>query len=156
MWWHTNFHSQPDSEAAQFYHFDLDRLKWLKIFIYLTDVGPQDGPHSFIQGSHAPGGIPQKLLDRGYVRLSDAEVLSNYGSGKEIRFSAPRGTIIVEDTRGLHKGNPVFGKSRLILQMQLSNSLFGAVYPKSRLPAKMAPELATMIRQFRDVYQAYI
>lgn len=156
MWWHTNFHSQPDSEAAQFYHFDLDRLKWLKVFIYLTDVGPQDGPHSFIEGSHAPGGIPQNLLDKGYARLSDAEVLSNYGSCKEIRFAAPRGTIIVEDTRGLHKGNAVSGNSRLILQLQLSNSLFGAVYPKSRLPVETAPELASMIHQLRDVYQAYI
>jgi hypothetical protein len=156
MWWHTNYHSQPDSEAAQFYHFDLDRLRWLKVFIYLTDVGPQDGPHSYIEGSHASGGIPQNLLNKGYVRLSDAEVFSNYAPDREICFVAPRGTIILEDTRGLHKGNPVSGNSRLILQLQLSNSLFGAVYPRSQLPVKIAPELADMIRQYRDVYQAYI
>lgn len=156
MWWHTNFHSRPDSEAAQFYHFDLDRLKWLKVFVYITDVGSDDGPHSFIEGSHAPGGIPQNLLNKGYARLSDAEVLSNYGSDKEIRFAAPRGTIIVENTRGLHKGNAVSGNSRLILQLQLSNSLFGAVYPKNRLPAKQTPELVKMIRQSEDVYQAYL
>jgi hypothetical protein len=156
MWWHTNFQAQPDSEAAQFYHFDLDRLKWLKVFIYLTDVGPLDGPHSFIEGSHAPGGIPQKFLDKGYVRLSDEEVLSNYAAGKEIRFSAPRGTIIVEDTRGLHKGNAVSGNSRLILQLQLSNSLFGAVYPKSRFPSTRTPELEAMIQRVGDVYSAYL
>jgi hypothetical protein len=156
MWWHTNFQAQPDSEAAQFYHFDLDRLKWLKVFIYLTDVGPLDGPHSFIEGSHAPGGIPQKFLDKGYVRLSDEEVLSNYAAGKEIRFSAPRGTIIVEDTRGLHKGNAVSGNSRLILQLQLSNSLFGAVYPKSRFPSTRTPELQAMIQRVGDVYSAYL
>jgi hypothetical protein len=156
MWWHTNFQAQPDSEAAQFYHFDLDRLKWLKVFIYLTDVGPLDGPHSFIEGSHAPGGIPQKFLDKGYVRLSDEEVLSNYAPGKEVRFSAPRGTIIVEDTRGLHKGNPVAGNPRLILQLQLSNSLFGAIYPKSRLPSTRTPELEAMIQRVGDVYSAYL
>lgn len=156
MWWHTNFHSQPDSEAAQFYHFDLDRLKWLKVFIYLTDVGPHDGPHSFIEGSHGLKGIPHSFLSKGYVRLSDGEVLSHYGVDKEVRFAAPRGTIIVEDTRGLHKGNAVSGNSRLILQLQLSNSLFGAVYPKSCLPAKRAPELVNMIRQSEDVYRAYI
>lgn len=156
MWWHTNFHSQPDSEAAQFYHFDLDRLKWLKVFIYLTDVGPHDGPHSFIEGSHGLRGIPQSFLSKGYVRLSDEEVLSHYGAHKEVLFAAPKGTIIVEDTRGLHKGNAVSGNSRLILQLQLSNSLFGAVYPKSRLPAKKDPELVSMIRQSKDVYRAYI
>jgi hypothetical protein len=156
MWWHTNFHAQPDSEAAQFYHFDLDRFKWLKVFIYLTDVGPRDGPHSFIEGSHAPGGLPQNILDKGYARLSDEEVLSSYGSDKEVRFEAPRGTIIVEDTRGLHKGNAVSGNSRLILQLQLSNSLFGAVYPKSCLPAEKTPELAKMIHEMKDVYRAYM
>jgi hypothetical protein len=156
MWWHTNFHAQPDSQAAQFYHFDLDRFKWLKVFIYLTDVGTRDGPHSFIEGSHGPGGLPQNILDKGYVRTSDEEVLSNYGSDKEIRFEAPRGTIIVEDTRGLHKGNAVSGSSRLILQLQLSNSLFGAIYPKSRLPSTRTPELEVMIQRASDVYSAYL
>lgn len=156
MWWHTTFSAQPDSEAAQFYHFDLDRFKWLKVFIYLTDVGPRDGPHSFIEGSHAPGGLPQDILDKGYTRLSDEEVLSGYGSDKEVRFEAPRGTVIVEDTRGLHKGNAVSGSSRLILQLQLSNSLFGAVYPKCCLPAERTPELANMINKMKDVYRAYL
>src|SRR6267142_56298 len=43
MWWHTAFGEEPDAEAAQFYHFDMDRIKWLKFFIYLTDVGPENG-----------------------------------------------------------------------------------------------------------------
>ena len=156
MWWHTNFHSKPDSEAAQYYHFDLDRLKWLKVFIYLTDVRQQDGPHSFIEGSHTSGGIPQSFLSRGYVRLADSEVLSHYGENKEICFAAPKGTIIIEDTRGLHKGNPVHGNSRLILQLQLSNSLFGSLYPKSQLPSKVSPKLEGMIRRAKDVYRAYL
>lgn len=156
MWWHTNFHGRPDSEAAQYYHFDLDRLKWLKVFIYLTDVGPNDGPHSFIEGSHGRGGIPQHILNKGYVRLTDEEVLAEYGAAKEITFSAPKGTIIVEDTRGLHKGNAVSGNARLILQLQFSNSLFGGVYAKSRFPAERTPELEVRIRQVRDVYQAYL
>ncbi|OYU44794.1 MAG: hypothetical protein CFE44_11015 [Burkholderiales bacterium PBB4] len=156
MWWHTNFHSQPDSEAAQFYHFDLDRLKWIKVFIYLTDVGPHDGPHSFIEGSHGPEGIPRSLLSKGYVRLTDEEVLSHYGAQREIRFAAPKGTIIVEDTRGLHKGNAVSGNSRLILQLQLSNSLFGGAYPKARFPKEVSPELNLMTREAGDVYRAYL
>lgn len=155
MWWHTNFHTQPDSEAAQFFHFDLDRLKWLKVFVYLTDVGPNDGPHSFIAGSHTSNGIPQELLKKGYTRLSDEEVIRHYGPEQEIRFAAPRGTIIVEDTRGLHKGNAVLDNHRLILQLQLSNSLFGAVYPKYKLPDSVTPELAEIIKQSADIHQAY-
>jgi hypothetical protein len=156
MWWHTNFHDQPDSEAAQFYHFDLDRIKWFKVFVYLTDVGPDNGPHSFIEGSHRTGGIPQSMLRRGYVRLSDDEVLGHYGAEREVVFSAPRGTVIVEDTRGLHKGNPVRGASRLVLQLQFSNSLFGATYAKSRLSAARDPGLQRLLRDAPDVYANYL
>lgn len=155
MWWHTHFHGKADSEAAQFYHFDLDRLKWLKVFVYLTDVGPQDGPHSFVEGSHVPGGIPEHFLKTGYARLSDEEVLAHYGQQAEVTFAAPRGTIIVEDTRGLHKGNPVSGNSRLILQLQFSNSLFGTDYPKSQIPAQRTAALEARMRELPDVYQAY-
>jgi hypothetical protein len=155
MWWHTNFHGKPDSEAAQFYHFDLDRFKWLKVFVYLTDVGPLDGPHSFIQGSHLPGGIPEHFLKKGYARLTDDEVFAHYGSESEIRFAAPKGTIIVEDTRGLHKGNPVTGNARLILQLQFSNSLFGASYPKNTIPQKRVEPLSKRMKQIPDVYQGY-
>ena len=156
MWWHTNFHGKPDSEAAQFYHFDLDRFKWLKVFVYLTDVGPKDGPHSFIKGSHRTGGIPQHFLKRGYVRLSDDEVIAHYGADAEVRFAAPRGTIIVEDTRGLHKGNPVTGNSRLILQLQFSNALFGAVYSANRIPAQRSAAFSDRLRQLPDVYKGYL
>ena len=156
MWWHTSFHDRPDSEAAQMYHFDLDRLKWLKIFIYLTDVSLNDGPHSFIEGTHAPNGIPQTFLKRGYVRLSDEEVLAEFGKAREKVFAAPRGTIIVEDTRGLHKGGVASGNPRLMLQLQFSASLFGTVYPKADLPQERIPALDAMIKLMPDVYQAYL
>jgi hypothetical protein len=155
MWWHTPYHAKADSEAAQLFHFDLDRFKWLKVFVYLTDVGPDDGPHSFIEGSHNAGAIPDSLMRRGYVRLNDEEVSANFPN-KEVKFSAPRGTIIVEDTRGLHKGNAVHGNARLILQLQLSNSLFGAVYPKSNLPNNRISELDDLINQLPNVYKAYL
>ncbi|CAM5783099.1 phytanoyl-CoA dioxygenase family protein [Rhizobacter fulvus] len=155
MWWHTSFHTQPDSEAAQFYHFDMDRIKWLKIFVYLTDVGPEDGPHSFIEGSHRSGGIPASMLRRGYVRLSDEEVIGHYGSARQIEFAAPRGTIIVEDTRGLHKGKAVTGRSRLVLQLQFSNSLFGAQYAKATMREVHNPSLAQVMAQAPDVYAGY-
>jgi hypothetical protein len=155
MWWHTGFHSQPDSEAAQFYHFDLDRIKWLKVFIYLTDVGPSDGPHSFIAGSHKTGGIPAAMLRKGYVRLDDAEVLEHYGAERQVEFAAPRGTLIVEDTRGLHKGKAVSGSSRLILQLQFSNSLFGARYPKATMREVKHPALSRMVARAPDVYAQY-
>ena len=46
-----NFPSKtPDTNAAQLWHYDMDRPKWLKVFVYLTDCGKDNGPHCFVRG----------------------------------------------------------------------------------------------------------
>jgi hypothetical protein len=155
MWWHTNYHKQPDSHAAQFFHFDMDRIKWLKIFVYLTDVLPENGPHSFVKGSHRSGGIPPRLLLRGYERLTDEEVRQCYSDEACLALTAPRGSIIVEDTRGLHKGANVRGAPRLVLQLQLSNALFGAKYPRARITRVQDPSLKKMLSLAPAIYSQY-
>lgn len=155
MWWQTNFSSQPDAQAAQFFHFDMDRIKWLKVFVYLTDVGPDNGPHTFVKASHRTGGIPPSLLLRGYQRLTDEDVHGAYGQGDCLEFTAPRGSIIIEDTRGLHKGANVRTGPRLILQLQFSNSLFGASYPRARITRVQDPSLQSMLVRAPAIYSQY-
>lgn len=155
MWWNTAFSDQPDSEAAQYFHFDLDRIKWVKFFIYLTDVTSDSGPHYFIAKSHRTGGIPTALLAKGYARLTDEEVSAHFDRRDFIEFAAPRGTILAEDTRGLHKGQNVRTGHRLVLQIQFSNSLFGPPYPRVAFTAMHDPNLATMVRRHPRMYAAY-
>jgi len=156
MWWHTAYSDMPDKEAAQFYHFDMDRPKWLKFFIYLTDVKTDSGPHTFIAGSHKTGGIPHWLLKKGYSRLSDDEVEKFYGRERVVEYEAPRGTIIAEDTRGLHKGKNVKRGDRLILQIQYSNCLFGGRYERPNLGASVSEHLKSRMKQFPDLFSAYV
>lgn len=156
LWWHTRFSDKPDRGAAQYYHFDMDRPKWLKFFIYLTDVETTNGPHSFIAGSHQSGAIPSSLLKKGYARLTDEEIKTHFDEKNIIEFNAPRGTIIAEDTRGLHKGKHVQEGDRLILQIQYSNSLFGGYYPKSGLAKDLTENLKLRIKQFPGLYSAYL
>jgi hypothetical protein len=153
MWWNATS-PQPDKLAAQFWHFDMDRIKWIKFFVYLTDVGPENGPHSFVTGSHRRGGIPIRLLQKGYARLTDEEVSSVYSKDRLVEFTAPRGTVIAEDTRGLHKGKHLTKDDRLILQLQYSNSLFGANYPRQAV-CRAVPELAAMISRYPRLYSQY-
>jgi hypothetical protein len=155
MWWHTAFSREPDSDAAQFYHFDMDRIRWLKFFFYLTDVGPHSGPHCFISGSHRTRSMPRQLLDKGYARITDEEASRFFESGRMREFHAPAGTLIVEDTRGLHKGKVVERGDRLMLQLQFSNSLFGARYPRVRFNS-MIPALAGAADLAPGIYDNYL
>lgn len=156
MWWHTAYSKQPDKDAAQFYHFDMDRIKWLKFFVYLTDVRPENGPHCFISGSHRSGGIPKHLLSKGYARLSDEEVVACYPPDRFVEFTGPRGTVIAEDTRGLHKGKHVTAGDRLMLQFQFSNSLYGGTYEKTRFSRIASPGLAPMMGRYKRLYSNYV
>ena len=131
MWWTTNGSRKADSAAAQLYHFDMDRIRWLKVFIYLTDVTDDHGPHSFVVGSHRTGAIPDALLKKGYARLTDTEINEAFGAGRTRSFTGPKGTIILEDTRGLHKGTPALVGDRLMFEMEFSSSMFGATPPLS-------------------------
>jgi hypothetical protein len=154
MWWNAAS-EEPDKQAAQYWHFDMDRIKWLKFFIYLTDVGPDNGPHSFVAGSHRTGGIAPALLEKGYARLTDDEVNAHYRTDQFIAFAARRGTIIAEDTRGLHKGKHVIKGDRLMLQFQFTNSLFGGDCPKSRFHKLQNQQLAQMKSEYPRLYSNY-
>jgi ectoine hydroxylase-related dioxygenase (phytanoyl-CoA dioxygenase family) len=154
MWWNTAYSMEADEDAAQLFHFDMDRVRWIKVFIYLTDVTTENGPHCFIEGSHRTGGIPSRLLSKGYTRIDDEEVSRYYTADKFVEFKAQAGTIILEDTRGLHKGLAVRKGDRLMLQLQFSNSLFGARYPRSTFRS-MTAELRSMAEAYPAIYGNY-
>jgi hypothetical protein len=158
LWWSTAYGRNADSNAAQLYHFDMDRIRWLKFFVYLTDVGPDNGPHCFVAGSHKTRGIPSAFLDRGYARIADDEVQAAYPQNRLIEFTGPRGTIIAEDTRGLHKGRPVLRGHRLVLEFEFSNSLFGATSPHrvSRIRQFHSGEVERFVRTHERVYEHWL
>lgn len=129
LWWSAPFNGKGKSEAAQEYHYDMDRIKFLKIFIYLTDVNPENGPHCYVKGSHVRK--PRALLLDG--RKSDDQIRTYYPESQINELCGPQGTIIFADTRGFHKGKPLTNGYRLIFQMEYANSLFGQNYPKIRV-----------------------
>jgi len=126
MWWHTKSPS-PDKEAAQYFHFDMERLRWIKFFFYLTDVTEDSGPHIFVPKSHLDHGLPFSLRSKGYTRLEDSQVDKVFPKSSWKVFTGPIGSMIVEDTRGLHKGKHVENGDRLVFQLQFTSSLFGKV-----------------------------
>lgn len=113
IWWSFG---GKDEREAQLWHRDIDNLYFLKVFVYLTDVDENSGPHLFVSGSHKfmKWLTFQRLSERDIKRLG-APIITNVG---------PRGTMILEDTFGIHKGLvPSPGFARCILQFQF------ALYP---------------------------
>ena len=124
LWWSAPFGKKGTSAAAQEFHFDMDRIKFLKFFIYLTDVNEENGPHCYIPKSHKS--VPKQLRKDG--RFTDDLIESILG--KHLEICKPKGTMMLVDTRGFHKGKPLTEGNRLLFQMEYTNTLVGQKIPK--------------------------
>lgn len=118
-------HLHESSKGAQLFHYDLDRLSWLKIFIYLTDVGDGCGAHLYIKGSHLITKNRREILKRGYVRVSDSDLEIIYGKDKIKKIFGTAGTIIYGNTQAFHKGEPPRDAERFILELQYTANNYG-------------------------------
>jgi hypothetical protein len=135
-WWSV---PTPDGKPrfAELFHRDFDDVAFLKLFIYLTDVEPENGPHEFVLASHKDASL------RPIRRYSDNEVITNFGANRLVRFTGKAGTMFIENTTGLHRGLPVSKGRRLILQIVYSMlpMAYGPAKPYRRelfQPAAMA------------------
>lgn len=129
-WW-----SVPTADGvarnAENFHRDVDDLKFIKLFVYLTDVGPDNGPHEFIRGSHVD---PRFSRIR---RYSDDEVRGAFGAERQVTFTGTAGSAFLENTYGLHRGLHVQYGRRLVFQV-IYSVLACAYAPPRPLPASVA------------------
>lgn len=151
MWWSTAYSREASSEAAQLFHFDMDRFKFIKFFFYLTDVDSHNGPHCYVRGSHKT--IPTSIWRDG--RIKDNEILENFPKEDILEIGGPKGTIIAVDTRGLHKGKVLERGERLILQLEYTNSLFGAPYEEIDLKASILPDVRRFFSDHSYSFQRF-
>ena len=151
--WKSFPNIKPDSFSAQLWHFDMDSPKWVKLFFYLEDCNEDNGPHCFIKGSHKNNGISYQLRKKGYLRLTDTEVESNYKKNEIIEFKCRGGDLLIENTRGLHKGKQLKSGSRFIFQLEFASSLFGAINIKKYNVKKSSTAFATILKDQNYTYQ---
>jgi hypothetical protein len=152
-WW-----SMPTADGvprqAENFHRDVDDLRFIKLFVYLTDVDSDSGPHEFIRGSHVD---PKLMVIR---RYTDDEVVTAFGAERQVTFTGPAGSAFIENTFGMHRGLPVRKGRRLIFQVVYS--LLPLVYGPARpYPGSRAPRASTRLdpyinRQYlrRDAHPA--
>ncbi|MGR3811431.1 phytanoyl-CoA dioxygenase family protein [Jiulongibacter sp. NS-SX5] len=111
-WWSLNGHESP--QEAEYYHRDNDGLKFVKFFMYLTDVDDGSGPHLFVKGSH----LVAKGLER--RRYDDDEIIALFGEENVVKFTGSRGLAFLENTYGFHKGQMPNRDRRLLVQFRYS------------------------------------
>ena len=103
-----------DDQSFDF-HFDFAGWQSLNLFIYLTEVTPQTGPHIVIRGTHHG----KSVADSWRLRIPLAECERRYGDQIHTLIGPP-GTMIFENTEAFHRRGAVGGR-RVILNVIYSS-----------------------------------
>lgn len=124
-WW--SYPTDVGAQQAERFHRDVDDWKFVKLFVYLSDVDASSGPHIYVRNSsNSPILVNTK-------RLADDEVIRAFGAANVLTMTGEAGQGFMEDTFGIHKGQPVERGRRLVFQV---------VYGISPLPySPMGPVL---------------
>jgi hypothetical protein len=108
--WHT-FTTQAPARESQLWHRDPEDRYVLKMFVYLTDVDEGAGPLTYAPGTHAQGtvktAVESKWVREGVTdvrRSDDAQMDVVVPKKSWITAIGPKGTVVLADTRGYHKG----------------------------------------------------
>ncbi len=116
-WW--SYPTGIEAQQAENFHRDVDDWRFVKLFVYLTDVDGSKGPHVYVKKSaNVPVAGPIR-------RLTDEEVRAEHAAGDIVYMTGAAGEAFLENTYGIHKGQPVLEGHRL---------LFQAVYSLMPLP----------------------
>ena len=105
----VKINDQEKYRNAQFFHWDNDFSKFLKLYIYLTDVDDESGPHIFSPKTHK-----KKKLKSILPRLYDDNLIYNLYKNK-IVYKGKTGTIFFADGYGIHKGEMPKKNSRILV-----------------------------------------
>jgi hypothetical protein len=123
-------HGGEEAISSQIYHLDPEGTRQAKLFMNLRDVGPDEGPFTFIPAAETTrivNAIKKRRLEDTAMaagRYSDEELEAVGGLDKAIAVGGPKGSAALVDTsRCLHFGSRVKpGTYRLCLYIQYCTS----------------------------------
>lgn len=96
------------------WHRDSAHYSQTKSIVYLSSTTMENGPFEYITGSHTPRafvtGWMKKLYHLNQYRYSEEEIAKYKEACPDQKlevYPAGEGTLILADTRGLHRGRPI-------------------------------------------------
>ena len=136
----NNIYQSHAETNSQSWHIDFAHLKFLKVFIFLSDVQVEEnGPHMFVEGSQDHKIIyPENSSDFVESRktgagnpngsIKDEWVRNQYDKDQIKTFFVEAGDMLIESTSGLHKGSICTQGNREVLQLLFASSNYGHLY----------------------------
>ena len=101
----------PGAGLTTLYHCDKDSPRFLKFFIYLTDVTDKNGPFTYVAGSH----LEKEPNWRTDYRRDASYIEQVYGTERIKKLTGKIGDLVIANTNGWHKGTKVEEGERLLL-----------------------------------------
>ncbi|GAB4393952.1 MAG: hypothetical protein Tsb005_14440 [Gammaproteobacteria bacterium] len=143
--WHNEQSIKPNPIASQLWHrdtiithsgkFSKSTRSIVKVFIFLSDVGPKTGNFHYVTQSNKRNPAiklePKTIEISGAIRYSDQQIINTFGSEALNIIEGPPGTILIFDAAGLHKGGHILEGERQIFKMEFGSWLWvKPPYPK--------------------------
>jgi hypothetical protein len=143
-WW--SYPTGEGPQQAESFHRDVDDWNFVKLFVYLSDVEAENGPHVYVRSSAHSTAL------NAITRYPDEAVFESFGRQSVAIQIAKAGSGFLENTFGLHKGTQVERGRRLMFQAVYSlNPLpYGPKRPVGRFDDHMAGDAAA--RRLNRVY----
>lgn len=88
------------------WHRDSPFTPQFKFIVYLSDVDRQNGPFEYIPQTHTSLDKFKSEFNLDKMRFTEEEVNKQWG-GKSIVVTGGEGSILIADTKGLHRGCPI-------------------------------------------------
>tara|TARA_B100000787_G_scaffold170141_1_gene164312 strand:- start:2620 stop:3588 length:969 start_codon:yes stop_codon:yes gene_type:complete len=107
----SNLEEKEKIANAQYFHWDNDFSKFLKLYIYLSDVDENSGPHVFVPRTHKKKLFKHKL----HRPYADSDIYNSYPKVKS--FLGNKGSSFFVDSYGLHKGEMLKKNNRIMLNV---------------------------------------
>ena len=171
--WRNRAVTGADRLYSQQWHRDYNDRRLMKVFLYLTDVGRDEGYFEYIAGSHgrgALGGVYDRIGPDGFRAYPDADTVDRHvatlpvvelqsvareaRSGPAapwhrrpavVRCLAPKATLIFADTFGLHRGGFVHAGHRDMIMATYSTN-FNVHKPHFSVTRGFADQLTPFMR----------
>jgi len=97
VWW--SFPMQTDAvRMTQMFHRDFDDFKYFSVFVYLTDVAENFGPHQYVPGTHNPEALQTMLIEK-LTPGTDPDVVARLPAFEHVAKLLSDGACFMEEEK---------------------------------------------------------